>query len=166
MLKFDKKSVAKRLIKFEIIQRFWWKLRLMYCSFVDGSWPALVRSIMAVVTFLPFNNPLKCLVAIDDHEMCHTGCGNNFRRIENDVLAYLRNAVSIFIVVIFISLHNAWNYINWPTAYSLFNVTSDTVNRVIDRLTWLSLHLFLLVPHVRKTLLPKLKNCCNVPGPA
>lgn len=84
-------------------------LRVVACSIVGVSSPALVRLIMAVVTFQPFNNALKCLVVIDDREMCDIGSSYHFRRIENGVMAYLRNAVSIFFVVIFVSLRSAWN---------------------------------------------------------
>lgn len=40
---------------------------------------------MAVVTVLLFSRAVKCLVAIDDGEMCDTSFGNNFKRMEIDV---------------------------------------------------------------------------------
>ena len=44
---------------------------------------------MTVVTLLPVNRTVKCLVAVDDREMCDTSSGNNFRSMENDVVASL-----------------------------------------------------------------------------
>lgn len=51
--------------------------------------PALVRTVMAVVCLLPFDRAVKCLVAIDDREMCDSSSGTNFRRMGNDVVASL-----------------------------------------------------------------------------
>jgi len=64
-------------------------MKLRDCSLVDVSSPALVRTIMAVVCLLPFSRAVKCLVAIDDREMCDTSSGNKFRKMENDVVASL-----------------------------------------------------------------------------